>query len=111
MILWCDDPYLDEVLTPGFHRLKKKIAHEKLTMGIYCIAFPTNPNNLFDIIPANELLFPYYKKREMRLVGAAKGKQSAFLLLAEMLEDMLQELGTINPKEYFSFPETMEHPE
>lgn len=106
MILWCDDPYLDEVLTPKWNRLKKKIAKEKFTMGIYCIAFPTNPENLFDIIPANELLFPYYKRKELRLVGAAKGKQGAFMLLAEMVEDMLEDLGKIDPEEYFSFSET-----
>lgn len=62
---------------------------------IYGILLPQNPANLFDIIHVNELLFPYYKKKELYLVGLAKGRESAVEMVCNMIAEAYRE--TENP--------------
>lgn len=103
MIKWCRNPYLDEALTPKWKKIRRKMDREKVLPNYYCIAFPTNPENLLDIICCNELLFPYYKRKTVYLVGMAKSRKEAVLLVKEMVEDMYNDTGSIAPKEYFVF--------
>lgn len=107
MIKWCDNPYLDEALTPKWKKIRKKMEKEKLLPDYYCIAFPGNPENLLDIICVNELLFPYYKRRTVYIVGLAKSRSEAVLLVKEMVEDMYKDMGRIKPKEYFVFSQAL----
>lgn len=105
MIKWCENPYLDEALTPKWEKIKKRLEREKPAADLYCITFPSNPENLLDIYNCNELLFKYYKRRDIYAIGMARGRKNAILLVKEMVEDMYQDTGEINPREYFIFPE------
>jgi hypothetical protein len=68
-------------------RIRKNIRQE----NIYCILLPQNPANLFDIIHVNELLFSYYKKKDLYLVGLAKGHESAVKLVCSMIAEAYRE--------------------
>lgn len=79
----------------------KAIENRQLTFEVYCITFASNPNNLFDIINANELLFPYYAQKEIYVLGLAASKEKATLLVKDMLEEVYRESGGFCVREYF----------
>lgn len=79
-----------------------KIEHGRLTPGIYCISFASNPDNLFDIYEAKELLFPYYRKRDIHIIGLAGGYEEACLLVRDMVEEIYRETGAFQVREYFA---------
>jgi hypothetical protein len=43
---------------------------------------------LFDIINANDLLFPYYRKKEIYVLSLAASREAAKLLVKDMLEEV-----------------------
>ncbi len=101
MIKWCGKLYMDEDVGRKPEKWKKKLEKGKLTVDLYCVCMASNPDNLFDIINCNELLFRYYRQRRLVIAGLAKSRYGAVLLVQEMIEDMLKQSGTINVKEYF----------
>lgn len=78
------------------------INNQEATFGIYCIAFASHSENLFDILEANELLFPHYRKSEICIVGLAKGKEEAFELVRDMLLEVYNETGDFKVRTYFT---------
>lgn len=78
------------------------INNKEATFGVYCIAFASHPSNLFDIIEANELLFPHYQKSEIKVIGLANGKQEAIELVHDMLMEVYTKTGEFNVRTYFT---------
>ena len=101
MIVWSEKLYIGEQAGKNSEKLKKKLEAGKLVPDVYLIARPSNEENLFDILPAKELLFPYYKKREVYVYGMAKGMEEAEELLVFMLEDACRETDGHFCKEFF----------
>lgn len=101
MVVWSEKLYIGERAEKNFKKLQKKLENGKLVPEAYLITRPSNASNLFDILPAAELLFPYYKKRELMVYGLAKGKAEAEELVLTMLEDVYRETNGLCCKEYF----------
>lgn len=103
MIKWAKNLFLSENITPKKKaKIIKSIEKKNLMLEVYCITFASNPENLFDIINANEFLFPYYDKREIQVLGVALSKQEAFWLVKDMLEEIYRETGGFQVREYFN---------
>jgi len=100
MIEWVNDLYVTENIK-NKDKAIDNINRGKLTSGIYCIAFATNPKNLFDIYNAKELIFPYYKKQKTVIVGLAQGKNEAILLVEKILLEIYTNTGEFKVREYF----------
>lgn len=101
MIKWCERLYMDEEVGKKPEKWKKRVEGKKPALDLYCVCPASNPDNLFDIISCNELLFRYYKSRELTVLGLAKSQYGAELLVQEMVEDMLKTSKTLDVKEYF----------
>lgn len=102
MIKWYPALYLDSVTKKHQNRIKRRIEKGKHTVSIYCIALATNEKNLLDIYVANELLFPYYRKREMTIIGLASSKENALELVVELINDVYQETGKLDVRTFFA---------
>lgn len=106
MIKWADNLYLSKDITlKKKNKLMKAIESGLLTFEVYCITFASNPNNLFDIINANDLLFPYYRKRKIYVLGLATSREAAKLLVKDMLEEVYNETGEFRVREYYRMSE------
>ncbi len=82
-------------------RTMNAIEKGEITFEVYCITFSANSLNLFDIINANELLFPYYTKQEITVLGLAGSRGQAKLLVKDMLVEIYNETGNFRVREYF----------
>lgn len=103
MIIWAEKLYLSaDIKSKKKIKLMEYIENGKLTFEVYCITLASNPDNLFDIINANELLFPYYVKQEMYILGLAASKEQAKLLVKDMVEEIYKNTGSFQVRDYFS---------
>lgn len=102
MISWTSRLYVGEKMKKKKEKAVASINNREATFGVYCIAFASHPSNLFDIMDANELLFPHYKKSEMKIAGLAKGKEEALNLVHEMIMEVYNKTGNFDVRTYFT---------
>ena len=102
MIVWSDKLYIGGQAEKNCRKVQKKLENGKPVIGYFLITKPSNESNLLDILPAQELLFPYYKRQELLVYGLAKGKEEAEELVVSMLEDVYRETDGLCCKEYFN---------
>lgn len=101
MIIWAENIYISDNLKGKQKKTMARINTGKATVNVFCIAFSTNNENLFDIYDANELLFPYYKKRHIVILGLTRGKEDAILIVKEMIDEIYRETGGFKVRDYF----------
>ncbi len=102
MVQWATKLYMGERLKKKKDQVITAINNREVTFDVYCIAFASQPSNLFDIMDANELLFPHYKKAEVKIVGLARGKEEAIRLVQEMLMEVYHNTGEFKVRTYFT---------
>lgn len=102
MILWTSRLYLGDKLKKKKDKVIASMNNREAVFGVYCISFASQPSNLFDIIEANELLFPHYVRSEVRIVGLAYGKSEAIDLVCDMLMEVYKKTGDFDVRTYFT---------
>lgn len=102
MIQWYETLYLDEKIAKKFVKVKKRIEQSKAVKNVYCILLSSNENNLLDIMNANELLFSYYQKKELLLVGVACSRASAMEIVRQIVQEIYEQTGDVDIRKYFS---------
>ena len=91
---WYEDLYVGDSIEGKVNRIKWKINH-------HVIAFASNRQNLLDIIPAWELMQKSYPgKKEMQIIGLAKGYAEALELVRSIIEEVYQNTGDVDVKSY-----------
>lgn len=101
MIQWASKLYIGDKLMKRKDKTIASINNRRLTYDVYCIALASHPGNLFDIMNANELLFPHYQRTEVKIVGLAKGREEAISLVQDMIMEIYQNTGSFNVRDYF----------
>ncbi|NLZ83857.1 MAG: hypothetical protein GX915_09345 [Clostridiales bacterium] len=102
MINWSPKLYVGDKLNSKMDKTIKSIDNRKVTYGIYCITFASNPDNLFDIINANELRFPHYQRSDVYIIGLTKGREEALDMVEDLLMEVYQNTGEFKVREYFT---------
>jgi len=102
MISWTSSLHVGEKMKKKKENAIASINNNEATFGVYCIAFASHPSNLFDIMEANELLFPHYKRADIHIVGLARGKEEAYHLVKDMIMEVYNNTGNFNVRAYFT---------
>lgn len=82
-------------------KLMKRISRRKPVISAYIITFASNRDNLFDIINANELVQPIYKKKSIFVIGLANDFDSAVTLVSDMVLKVYSETGTFDVRKFY----------
>lgn len=93
MIVWYKHLYYKNHAGHHIEEWKKKIEKGKIVFPIFCICLASNPCNLLDIMNVNELLFSYYQKRKVVIIGLAANRTEAMELVAEIVEEVYTKTG------------------
>lgn len=97
---WYRNLYASDSVAHKVNRIKWKINHNAGTVSVYVIAFSSNRKNLLDIIPAWELMQKSYPKKNMKIIGLAKGYQDALELVRLIIDETYQKTGTVDVRTY-----------
>lgn len=102
MICWNETLYFGDSIKKTHRRVIRAIDRGKKTYHVYCIAFASNPKNLFDILPANELRHAHYQHVTTHILGLAKGKKEVNKLVASLIKEIYDQTGDFRVREYYT---------
>lgn len=101
MIHFAKQMIVSETIEKKTEKIMNKLIKKKLTSEIYVITFSSNKDNLFDIINANELLSPVYQRADLLVLGLAKGREEAVMIVKDMIELVYQQTGGFDVRAYY----------
>ena len=96
---WYERLYVGEKAKKDRYSIIKAVRDGKYT-GYYILTPPSNERNLLDIFPAITLQQPYYKERDLLILGIAADERDAALLAGQIVNEVLQETGGYNVVDY-----------
>lgn len=99
-MVWYRELYVGESIVHKTNRIKWKIRHNAGQVNIYVITLASNTQNLLDIIPAQELLQKGYPKKDICVVGLAKGYAEALEVAVSIVEEVYRSTGTFAVRKY-----------
>ncbi len=103
MIKWSNNMFLSEAVKDrDLRKIKTNLNNNKKIENLYCITFASNPENLFDIYNAKQLIKPYFQKTTIHILGLAESKEAAYNLVTSILLEVLKSTGDLKVREYFS---------
>lgn len=82
-----------------------RLKHSAGMVKAYVITFPSNPGNLLDIYHNAQLLQPYYKKKELFVVGIAWGYEEALQVVEMIIKEVYENTGGFHVKAYLQSKE------
>ena len=94
-MIWYDDLYLSENIEKKADKIKWKITHNAGMLHM-----PQNNDSLLEIISTKELMQRYYPKKNLVIVGIAKGYEEAVTMAATIVVETMNSLGSTNVKQY-----------
>lgn len=102
---WYRKLYLGENAAKSKYKAFGRIRSNKFSFDTYLITLSSNTDNLLDIIPADMLLQPYFKKHksDIYVVGLADGKDEAFMVVRDIIDDVYSNTGAFGIREYLNF--------
>ena len=92
MIIYSESLYCDEKIKGN----KQKALKKGIKGDYWFIMLPEHGNNLLEIVEAQYLRQPYYKKKNIYVVGLTETKESAEQLVCRIVEDCCTEDGSID---------------
>jgi hypothetical protein len=97
---WYHDLYVGESIAGKTNKIKWKIRHNAGMVSVYVIAFASNRDNLMDIIPSWELMQKAYPRKEIKVIGLAKGYAEALEVVRRIVDETYQNTGTVDVWSY-----------
>lgn len=97
----CKKLYFGECALEQKKEILSYIKRRKWQFGIYVITLSENEENLLDVYETIQFEQNYYKKKKLSIVGVAVGREEAFELVGEIINDVFKKTGAFNVKDYF----------
>lgn len=99
-MIWYDKLYVGESIIHKTNKVRWKIRHNAGQINIYVITLPSNRDNLLDIIPSQELLQKAYPKKNLYIIGLAKGYEEAIELAGSIVAEVYCHTGAFAVTDY-----------
>ena len=94
--------YFGEEANKNKRKILYRLKHNKIIADIYVLTLPEYGNNLMEIYKANTLLWPHYKKRNLNVIGIAKGNDEACELATTIIGDVYNKTKAFDLTSYFT---------
>lgn len=99
-MLWYDRLYVGEKAKKHRFSIIQSIRRRKYRVGVFVITPASNGNNILDIYPLLTLLNPYYRDKELLILGIAQGYGEALELAGRIVGDMYRKTGAFCLEEF-----------
>ena len=101
MIEYINELYLTDKTKNKIDKIKNDILNEKLISLVCIIILSECENDVFDIIPLNNLKFRKNLNDKLLVLGIAENKKAAIKLCAKMIEEYMMKKSDKSMREYF----------
>ena len=106
---WYRKLYVGETVKKDRYRIIGKVRWGRLQKkDAYLITIASNEANLLDIYPANTMLWPYFRRKEILIVGIAKGYEEAVELACHIVAEVYTATGGFAVRRYIEEQENRE---
>ncbi len=92
--------YISDSIRKSAMQIKYSLKFHPFRKNYYIISL-SESNDLFDIISSRYLIQPYYKKHTIFVIGVAKNKDDAIILVQRIIEELLPSYTFAEIKEHF----------
>lgn len=99
-MVWYKYLYADDSIIHKKEKIKWKILHNAGQINMYVITLSQNDANLLEIISTIELMQKAYPKKEMFVVGIARGYDNASELACRIVMEVYEKTGGFRVKDY-----------
>ncbi|MCR5431195.1 MAG: hypothetical protein K6E95_01415 [Lachnospiraceae bacterium] len=86
-------------------KIRKLVEKRRLrSVNYYCLAFPSNKDNILDIYNMGEFLFAHYRKdytSNIHIIGLADNRDEAAELARDIIDEVYRKSGTFDVERYF----------
>ncbi len=93
MITWRDPLICDSEMQMRLPGIKHRLENGMQAENCYCLILPANPENVLEIVRADEQFFSFYRQRGVTVLGLAGSRREAVALAKEMITRQVQETG------------------
>lgn len=93
MLTWYVHLYVGEKVKKQVRRTMGRINRRKPTPGVYLLTLPHNRKNVMEIVSTSVLLQETAHLRCPRVIGIARGREEAYVLMQEILKDTYADTG------------------
>ncbi|MBQ2705317.1 MAG: hypothetical protein IJF60_00740 [Agathobacter sp.] len=96
------DLYMGDMVSSKYEAIMKKLNSDKPVLDLYLITMANNPDNMLEIVPQREVLQKGYPNMDIRVVGLAKGKKEAIVVVQSIVEESLRETGSADVRVFLN---------
>lgn len=96
MVIWKEALYVAGISPKKQKRIMKSIEKMRPVKDVYLITAPSNERNCLEYVKANQMLQPYFRKREVNVYGLAGSESAAQELAAAMVCGTYAATGTFS---------------
>ena len=97
---WYRKLYVGETARKDRYRIVGKVRWKRFQKNAYVITLASNEANLLDIYPANAMLWPYFRKKEILIVGIAGSYEEALELACHIVAEVYSGTGSFDVRGY-----------
>lgn len=104
---WYKNLYMGDNAKKEKYKVFGHVVKERLQKDTFLIILSRSSGNLLEIVNSNFILQPHFKKKSVKskiyVVGLAKGREEALELVRVIIDDVYQNTGAFNIREYLHF--------
>jgi hypothetical protein len=108
---WYRKLYLGDNAKKEKYKVFGKIRKGRFQVDTFLIILSENPDNLLEIISANMLLQPHYKRPEQQkkiyVVGLCKGYEEALETVRVIIDEVFKNTGGFDLRRYLKFGQSL----
>lgn len=99
MVLY-ENLYIGDCLQQNKDKIIRKMKKGKVVLRLFCVTLPLGSHGLLDIYPYYELQQSWFEQQSVVVIGIAKSREEAFLLVRDIIEEVYQKTGEFQIKQY-----------
>ncbi len=100
MLKWYKKLYIGDNAKKNASSTIRKVNHKRVVFDVYLVTVASNPENLLEIISANQLLMAVPRKMCPLIVGIASGYAEAVELVQKIITETYQVQGNTDVRKY-----------
>ena len=99
MVLY-ENPYIGESLQHNKDKIIRRMKKGKVVLRLFCVTLPLGSHGILEIYPYYELQQKWFKEQNPMVIGLARRREEAFLLIQDIIGEVYANTGGFDVANY-----------